>query len=514
MKPSVTAALCLSLLLVDIHLSLAGKTKLSINPFKKTIKTKTNLDAKTKDSILKKAKQPNPNKGNYPKQPGGDYPNQGGYPQQPAGSYPQYPNQHGGHPNPGSYPQYPNQHGGHPNPGSYPQYPNQHGGHPNPGSYPQYPNQHGGHPNPGSYPQYPNQHGGYPNPGSYPQYPGRGYPQYPNQHGGYPYRGSYPQYPSYPVGGNPAPGYSYGGGYGSYPGGYINHNPNNKILSPHYGGSFGYGGYGGGGGSPFSHSVQKMGFAPSDKSKGFGRSAVMAAAGGAMAGMALGYGLGRFPRPHFDFHSPQEEYYYNYYMYKRYGVKSTDGDDYSRDYQFSQPPETFDSYMTSCMKRTDLLPGENQRSKPRPLTTTIKTTIKTITTTAAITTTTTATSNTSNTTAGGNFSPAPNSTSNPLNKSEVRATTLRASQILHNNEANDDTVSIVEIGYPALIKQMKVKRCTELFIVYSDRHLKKKVPPSPSSGAQRLQMGWRGLLSVVVSTTMMLMNCNMLMPNN
>ncbi|XP_035999844.1 prion protein b isoform X5 [Fundulus heteroclitus] len=482
MKPSVTAALCLSLLLVDIHLSLAGKTKLSINPFKKTIKTKTNLDAKTKDSILKKAKQPNPNKGNYPKQPGGDYPNQGGYPQQPAGSYPQYPNQHGGHPNPGSYPQYPNQHGGHPNPGSYP--------------------------------QYPNQHGGYPNPGSYPQYPGRGYPQYPNQHGGYPYRGSYPQYPSYPVGGNPAPGYSYGGGYGSYPGGYINHNPNNKILSPHYGGSFGYGGYGGGGGSPFSHSVQKMGFAPSDKSKGFGRSAVMAAAGGAMAGMALGYGLGRFPRPHFDFHSPQEEYYYNYYMYKRYGVKSTDGDDYSRDYQFSQPPETFDSYMTSCMKRTDLLPGENQRSKPRPLTTTIKTTIKTITTTAAITTTTTATSNTSNTTAGGNFSPAPNSTSNPLNKSEVRATTLRASQILHNNEANDDTVSIVEIGYPALIKQMKVKRCTELFIVYSDRHLKKKVPPSPSSGAQRLQMGWRGLLSVVVSTTMMLMNCNMLMPNN
>ncbi|KAM4745876.1 uncharacterized protein FYW61_016010, partial [Anableps anableps] len=295
-----------------------------------------------------------------------------------------------------------------------------------------------------------------------------------------------------------------------YPGSYINHNPNNKILSPHYGGSFGYGGYGGGGGSPFSHSVQNMGFAPSDKSKGFGRSAVMAAAGGAMAGMALGYGIGRFPRPHFHFHSPQEEYYYNYYMYRRYGIKSSDRDDYSRDYQFSQPPETFDKYMTSCMKRTDLLPGENQRSKTKPLTTTAKT----ATTASATTTTTTTTSNVSNATAGGNFSATSNSTSNPLNKSEVYVTNLKAAQTLQNSEANDDTVSIVEIGYPALIKQMKVKRCTELYIVYSEKYLKKKAQPSPGNGVQRLQTGWQELLFVLISTTMMLMNYDMLMIHN
>ncbi|XP_047237912.1 uncharacterized protein LOC124878134 [Girardinichthys multiradiatus] len=411
MKLSVATVLCLSLLLVHIHLSLAGKSKLSLNPFKKTVKTKTNLDAKTN-----KAKQPIPNKGSYPKQP----------------------------------------------------------------------------------------EGGYADPGRYPQHPGRGYPQYPNQPVHHPYDRGYPHYPGYTNGG----GYSV---YQNYPGNYINHNPNNKILSPHYGGSFGYGGYGGGGGSPFSHSVQHMGFAPSDKSKGFGRSAVIAAAGGAMAGMALGYGIGRFPRPQFDFHSPQEEYYYNYYMYRRYGIKSTDRNDYSRDYQFSQPPETFDSYMTSCIKRTDLLPGENRRSETKPLTTTTKTT----TTTFATTTTTSPKSNMiSNTKAAGNFSLTSNSTNNPLNKSEVYSTTLKVSRILHNNEANDDTVSIVEIGYPALIKQMMVKRCTELYIVYSEKHLKKKLQHSPGSGAQRLQIGWYWLLSVLISTTMMVIDCNMLMLHN
>ncbi|XP_016532605.1 calcium-binding protein P-like isoform X2 [Poecilia formosa] len=462
------AFLCMSVLLAHIHLSVAGKIKL-FKAFKKTTKTKTNLDAKTKHSILEKAKNPTSNKGSYPKQPEGSYPQYpGSQPQYPARGYPQYPNQHGG------YPQYPNQHGG------YPQYPNQHGG------YPQYPNQHGG------YPQYPNQHGGYSNPGSYPGYPARGYPQYPNQHGGSPYHGSYPQYPQYPAGHFPAPGY--GGGYGNYPGSYINHNPNNRILSPHYGGSFGFGGYGGGGGSPFSSSVQKMGFAPSDQSKGFGRSAAMAAAGGAMAGMALGYGLGKFPRPNFHFHNPHQEYYYNYYMYKRYGMKSSDRDDYSRDYKFNQTPETFDRFMTSCMKRTDLLPGENQRSQTKPLTTTTTTS----TTTSATNTTTTTRSNI---TAAGNISSISNSTSNPLNKSDV--TNVKASQTLQNNEANDDTVSIVEIGYPALITQMKVKRCTELYVVYSEKHLKKNEQSSPHSGIQNLQ---QGLLFVLMSTTMLMLH--------
>ncbi|XP_043964702.1 prisilkin-39-like isoform X1 [Gambusia affinis] len=427
------ACLCLSVFLAHIHLSVAGKIKLS-KPFK-TTKIKT--------------KNPTSNKGSYPKQP------EGGYPQYP-GSQPQYPAR--------GYPQYPNQHGGYSNPGGYPGYPAR--------GYPQYPNQHGG------YPQYPNQHGGY--------------PQYPNQHGGSPYHGSYPQYPQHPAGHYPAPGY--GGGYGNYPGSYINHNPNNRILSPHYGGSFGFGGYGGGGGSPFSHSVQNMGFAPSDQSKGFGRSAAMAAAGGAMAGMALGYGLGKFPHPNFHFHNPHQEYYYNYYMYKRYGRKSSDRDDYSRDYNFNQSSEDFDKFMTSCMKRTDLLPGEKQRSQTKPLTTTTTTTSATNT---AITTR-------SNITAAGNASFTANSTNNPLNESDV--TNLKVSQTLQNNEANDDTVSIVEIGYPALINQMKEKRCTELYVVYSEKHLKKNKQSSPHSGKESLQMEQQGLLFVFMSTVMLMLH--------
>uniref|UniRef100_A0A3B5L0N2 Uncharacterized protein n=1 Tax=Xiphophorus couchianus TaxID=32473 RepID=A0A3B5L0N2_9TELE len=457
------AFLCLSVLLAHIHLSVAGKIKLP-KPFK-TTKIKTNLDAKTKHSILDKAKNPTSNKGSYPKQP--------------EGGYPQYP-----------------------------------------GSQPQYPAR--------GYPQYPNQHGGYSNPGSYPGYPARGYPQYPNQHGGSPYHGSYPHYPQYPAGHYPAPGY--GGGYGNYPGSYINHNPNNRILSPHYGGSFGYGGYGGGGGSPFSHSVQKMGFAPSDQSKGFGRSAAMAAAGGAMTGMALGYGLGKFPHPNFHFLNPHQEYYYNYYMYKRYGRKSSDRDDYSRDYKFNQPPEEFDKFMASCMKRTDLLPGENQRSETKPLTTT--------TTTTTTSATNTATTTRSNITAAGNVSFTANSTNNPLNKSDridlsaesqkplskpTSRTPSRASTPLTNNTTNtttpsspssqesssaedDDTVSIVEIGYPALIEQLKVRKCLERYMVNSDQYLVRQ-----NGGAQALTLGLPGVLSAAFATTLMIINSNIIM---
>lgn len=86
----------------------------------------------------------------------------------------------------------------------------------------------------------------------------------------------------------------------------MNQNPNNWILSPGYGGSNGFGGYGGAGGSPFSRSVQGMGMGPSQQSRGFGHNTAMAA------------GAARFPRPYFGFHNPQEEYYYNHYMYRTY----------------------------------------------------------------------------------------------------------------------------------------------------------------------------------------------------
>uniref|UniRef100_A0AAY4AMV0 Prion protein n=1 Tax=Denticeps clupeoides TaxID=299321 RepID=A0AAY4AMV0_9TELE len=299
----------------------------------------------------------NPGAGGYPQ--GGNYPGAGGYPNQ------QYPGRggtnYGGNPNmnPGA--------------GSYPQ-----GGYyPGAGGYPnqQYPGRggtnYGGNPNmnpgAGSYPQ----GGYYPGAGGYPnqQNPPRGGTNY-----GYPGYGRNPgqQYPGggynpgYPAGGQ---GWGQAGGYGGgYGGGYPNWNPNNKVLSPHYGGGFGHGGYGQMGGSPFSNHVKNMGYAPSVKSKGFAKKAMLAAGVGAVAGMAVGYGLGRIPRPHFSFRNPQEEYYYNNYMYQRHGSGSTTNNEGGQEYKFNPPPksdksfQSYEKYMDSCMKRSDLLDKQG-RSK-------------------------------------------------------------------------------------------------------------------------------------------------------
>ncbi|KAK2837835.1 hypothetical protein Q5P01_015047 [Channa striata] len=290
--------------------------------------------------------------------------------------------------------------------------------------------------------------------------------------------GSYPQQPGgggfsnqYPVQGSPH------SAYGGYPGGYMNHNPNNRILSPHYGGSFGYGGYGAGGGSPFSHSVQGMGIYPSDRSRGFGDSAA-AAAGGAMTGMALGYGLGRFPRPHFSFRSPKEEYYYNHYMYRKYGVKSTDSNDYSRDYKYTPPPVTYDRYMDSCLERTDLLPAERQKPNNKPADVATATVVQT---------------------------DGPE-TENPRPGNQPEADPVPPASQTVSEAGEDDTVSVVEIGYPALIEQLKARECLELYMDYSEKYLKKE-----AGGAQGLEMGFRGLLAVVTSVLLMLLNSNMLL---
>lgn len=40
---------------------------------------------------------------------------------------------------------------------------------------------------------------------------------------------------------------------------------------------------------------------------------------------------------------------------------------------------------------------------------------------------------------------------------------------------DDDTVSIMEIGYPALIEQIKARRCVELYMVYAEQHAAKQV---------------------------------------
>ncbi|XP_028313110.1 trithorax group protein osa-like isoform X3 [Gouania willdenowi] len=528
MKLNVLVALCLFLLLIISNESLGtrrGKIGWLPKVFTKPSKTKPRHDSRSKESIIKKSKERsqsnqesyNQQPGGYPQQPGrgGSYPNQGGYPQQPGG----YPNQ-GSYPQqPGGYPQQPGR-GGYPNQGNYPQQP---GGYPNQGHYPQQP---GGYPNQGSYPQQP---GGYPNQGYYPRQPGA----YPQQ----PYQGGYPQ-PGYPAG-----GYPHMGGHG-YPWGNINHNPNNRILSPHYGSSFGYGGFGGGvgGGSPFSNSAKAMGFAPSDKSKGFGRSAAMAAAGGAVAGMALGYGLGRFPRPHFHFRSPQEEYYYNYYMYQRHSSSSSSSDinNYNRDYQHRPPPVTFHQYMEACMKRSDLLPAESPRKqKPatpsaRP-TTNINTTVPSVpaggnnTTSSNTTSPTLATLHPEvhptatdsvkvNTTSVPVTSTSNNSTATQnATSSQPQFELSKVLQPVHDlknaaSDDDDDTVSIMEIGYPALIKQMKVKRCTEMYIVYTEKHLEneKKKIPQVRGGAQGLEMDpLQGLLIEISGLLLMLLSNNM-----
>ncbi|XP_008279775.1 pH-response regulator protein palI/RIM9-like [Stegastes partitus] len=344
------------------------------------------------------------------------------------------------------------------------------------GNYPRQPGA-GGHPNqnPGS-----PYGGGYGGQGGYGGYGGQG---------GYGRQGGYGGYGGYGGQG----GY---GGYGSYGGGYINKNPNNKILSPQYGGSYGYWGYGTGYGSPFSHSVKAMGYGPSDKSRGFGRTAVVAAAGGAAAGMAVGYGIGKFPRPHFPLRNPQEEHYYNHYMYRRYGTKSTDTNDYSRDYRYDQPPETYDTYMDKCMKRNDLLPA-NRKPAVTPA-------AKSTTTTVIVSASDVGSNSTeTNSSAAGNTStPAP-STPRTLNQPEVRPVAT-ASVAVGSNEV-DDTVSIVEIGYPALIEQLKARRCLELYMIYSEKYLKRQ-----TGGVQGLEMGLRGLLAVVTSTILMLLNSNML----
>uniref|UniRef100_A0A1A7WM82 Prion protein b n=1 Tax=Iconisemion striatum TaxID=60296 RepID=A0A1A7WM82_9TELE len=368
---------------------------------------------------------PYPVGGSYP-HPGTGNANSGGYPRQ----NPHYPNQNPGGNPAGGYPgggNYPNQNPGRGN------YPNQNppaGGYPAGGGYPNQNPARGGYPNQNPAGGYPNQYpagGSYPNQypagGSYPnQYPGRNYPnqypggyppaggnpnQYPARGGGYPY-----QNPGYPVrtgntgAGWGAPGANPGGYPGGGIGGYPNWNPNNKILSPRFGGGgYGYGGNGMGG-SPFSHSVQSMGYQP--KSTGFAKKAMLAAGVGAVAGMAVGYGLGRFPRPHFNFRSPEEEYYYNNYMYRRYGTKSTDEKDYGRDYEYKPPPraESYEDFMKRCMNSTEA-----------------------------------------------------SSSSTPKSGAE---------------EDDDDTVSIEEIGYPALIDQVKSRRCVEKYMAYSEQFLQER----------------------------------------
>lgn len=336
--------------------------------------------------------------------------------------------------------------------------------------------------------------GGYGGHGGYGRgYGGHGYGHGRHGHGGFGGHGGY-GHGGYGQG-QGAYGGSYGGGYGSYGGGYINQNTNNQILSPQYGNSFGYGGRGGPGGSPFSHRVKAMGSSPSYKSKTFGHTAARAASQAAVAKMAVDHGLGRFPRPHFQFQSPEEEYYYNHYMYRTYGIKSTDSNDYSRDYFYSQPLENYERHMNSCMKTIKLLPEENQQKIN-------KTAINTTSTNSLLV----PNNETDNNTAADNSSTstAPNHPGQPEVKPLFPASRIPSKATVAPDGDDNDTVSIVETGYPALIKQMKVRKCLEMYLVSSEKYLRVR------GGAPTLETGSQMFFAAVTSTLLMLMNNKML----
>ncbi|ROI37081.1 hypothetical protein DPX16_3019 [Anabarilius grahami] len=301
-------------------------------------------------------------------------------------------------------------------------------------------------------------------------------------------------------------------------------------MSPGYGGN--YGGYGQGGRSPFAQSVQSMGMAPSTNSRGFGKQAIMAAGVGAVAGMALGYGLGSFPRPRFNFHNPQEEYYYNNYMYKRYGQTPPDsnvngntnvngnvngntnsqggkpGDAGSTSggkgnvnpYDIFQnpPPESYDNFMDKCMKRTDLF-REKLEGRSRRSTDLFEAKAAEVEDDPSgaqeNTTSNNSTADRASTDASSFITSNPPETpSQPQKQTQEREAEA--------NDEDDDTVSVMEIGYPALIEQMKARRCVGLYMVYAEQHAEKQVQErssldaktNSSSGDLPRPLGYGGML--------------------
>ena len=69
-------------------------------------------------------------------------------------------------------------------------------------------------------------------------------------------------------------------------------------------------------------------------------------------------------------------------------------------------------------------------------------------------------------------------------------------------DKDDDTVSIEEIGYPALIDQVKSRRCLEEYMVYSERFLQQQ----PRNRCGPLSFGMIELLAslLLLSSTLLL----------
>ncbi|KAJ8395901.1 hypothetical protein AAFF_G00027840 [Aldrovandia affinis] len=280
--------------------------------------------------------------------------------------------------------------------------------------------------------------------------------------------GNYPRQPQNPVGGYPAGG--------SYPGrgGYPNQNP------------------------------------AGGNSKGFVKKAMLAAGVGAVAGMAVGYGLGRFPRPNFSFNNPQEEHHYNRYMYHKYGTHSTDENDFGRDYRYKEPSQSYDSYMENCMKRTDLLQQEGDMMGMQGDDPSVSK------------------GYTAGPSAPSLGDDAVNATSSPetgrgemVTGMERTSTPPQGTPSTHpippfpvGGAKEDETVSIMEIGYPELIEQMKARKCVEFYMVYSERYLEKQTGDrsrnEPRGNAPQQRCLCQEVV-VLLTTTLMLLSSTFLL---
>lgn len=216
--------------------------------------------------------------------------------------------------------------------------------------------------------------------------------------------------------------------------------------------------------------------------------------------MAMGYGLGRIHRPEHPLNSPQEEYYYKNYMYRKQGTKAakTEGNRVNSDYSDSkvnedythsihEPPMTYVGFMENCMSRQahDQAKIIEQSNKITTATTTTARTTRAVTTSAL------------SDSAGSNGT-AVNESTSPLSKPEAKSMTPNLSK----TPDNDKIVSIVEIGYPELIYQHNLKTCMERFFAYSE---------FIKGGAQGMGTGSQGFVALATSVTVILLNSNLLM---
>lgn len=203
----------------------------------------------------------------------------------------------------------------------------------------------------------------------------------------------------------------------------------------------------------------------------------------------MGYGLGRMHRPDYQLNSPQEEYYYNHYMYKKHGTKTevnranrgSSDNNVNEEYTSSnnEAPMTYDGYMEKCMigLQRDQVKIMEQSDKPTIATTTTARTTRSVTPSSA--------------------SDAAGSNKTALNESTP---SLSIAPGLSKTPDDEKTVSIVEIGYPALIYQHNVKTCMERFFAYSE---------FIKGGAQGIGTGSPRFVALASSVMLMLFNSNL-----